>query len=191
MPGMATRTDQLVAACQAGDADAWAALVEQLGPLVYYIARRFGLDEDDRAEVFQTTWSLAWTELPRLRDPHRFPQWLAATAARQARQCAEQRQRSRQERVGLDDSIEAADADPLVQPERQVELEEQSIAVRRALERLYPRCRDLLVLLFFDPRAPTYEQIARNYDTTTNAIQSLRRRCLRHLEAILRDIDLL
>jgi RNA polymerase sigma factor (sigma-70 family) len=190
MSGMATRTDQLVSACHGGDADAWAELIERLGPLVYYIARRFGLDEDDRAEVFQATWSLAWTELPRLRDPRRFPQWLAATAAHQARECAEKRQRARLERIGLDPDYQTVDADPLVQPERQAELEEQSIAVRRALERLYPRCRDLIVLLFFDPRAPSYEQIARNYDTTTNAIQSLRRRCLRHLEAILRDIDL-
>jgi RNA polymerase sigma factor (sigma-70 family) len=185
------RTDQLVTACQGGDPDAWAALVERLGPQVYYIARRFGLDEDDRAEVFQTTWSLAWTELPRLRDPRSFPRWLAVTAANQARESAEKRERARLERVGLDPTYEAVDADPAVQPERQVELEEQSIAVRRALERLYPRCRDLIVLLFFDPRAPSYAQIARNYDTTANAIQSLRRRCLRHLEAILRDIDLL
>ena len=191
MSGMVSRTDQLVEACRVGDAAAWAELVERLGPLVYYIARRFDLDADDSAEVFQTAWSLAWTELPRLRDPRRFQQWLATITAHQARELSEQRQRAKRERVGLTPTLETADADPLVQPERLAELEEQSAAVRRALERLYPRCRDLIVLLFFDPRAPSYEQIARNYDTTTNAIRSLRRRCLRELEAILRDIDLL
>lgn len=57
---------QLVAACRAGDAEAWQALVHRYQRLVYSIPRKAGLDDEACADVFQQVFTRLVEHLPRL-----------------------------------------------------------------------------------------------------------------------------
>lgn len=75
---------QLVAACRAGDAEAWQALVHRYQRLVYSIPRKAGLDDEACADVFQQVFTRLVEHLPRLEQPDRLGPWLVITAKREA-----------------------------------------------------------------------------------------------------------
>ena len=63
-----------------GDQEAWNAIVERFGGLVWATVRAHRLNAADGAEVVQTTWLRLVEHLDRIRDPERLGGWLAATA---------------------------------------------------------------------------------------------------------------
>ena len=75
--------DNLVAACVAGDQQAWHTLVERLSPLVWTIARSHRLSPADCQDVYQLTWMRAVQHLHKLRSPDRLAAWLTTTARRE------------------------------------------------------------------------------------------------------------
>jgi len=73
-------TSELVTLARAGDHAAFAELYEQLNrPVARAVASRVS-SPDDRAELVQETFALAWEKLGDLRDPERFVPWLYAIA---------------------------------------------------------------------------------------------------------------
>src|SRR5919198_6389432 len=94
MPREAGGSDTaLVEACLRGEADAWEQLVRRYAGLVYSVARRYGLGEEDAADVFQGTWSALWERLTEVRNRARLGPWLITVAGRLAYQQLERRQR--------------------------------------------------------------------------------------------------
>lgn len=181
-----TRTDaELVAACLRGEAEAWEQLVRRYAALVYSIARRYGLDADDAADVFQNTWSALWERLPDVRDHTRLGPWLITVAGRLAYQQVERRQR-RAIHERAETELQSR-PDPAALPDELVLARVEADAVRAALARLPERCRRLLVLLFYDPATPTYTEIARQLGVSPDTIGPLRGRCLRHLKMLLEE----
>jgi RNA polymerase sigma factor (sigma-70 family) len=179
----------LVARCRAGDASAWTALVERYQRLVYAIVRRMGLDEHMAADVFQTVFARLLDQMPRIADPSRLQAWIVTTAKREG---------LLQRRNSLRNiSMSAHDDDGNAAPEWDVADEapiaEQALAdlqqlarVRDALERLEPRCRDLLKLLFRDEDdLMSYDEIARRMGTSVGSIGPTRSRCLDKLRRLL------
>jgi RNA polymerase sigma factor (sigma-70 family) len=179
----------LVARCRAGDASAWTALVERYQRLVYAIVRRMGLDEHMAADVFQTVFARLLDQMPRIADPSRLQAWIVTTAKREG---------LLQRRNSLRNiSMSAHDDDGHAAPEWDVADEapiaEQALAdlqqlarVRDALERLEPRCRDLLKLLFRDEDdLMSYDEIARRMGTSVGSIGPTRSRCLDKLRRLL------
>jgi DNA-directed RNA polymerase specialized sigma24 family protein len=55
------------------------------------------------------------------------------------------------------------------------------------LEQLRPRCRDLLMALYFEPGSPSYEQIAERLSIPVGSIGPTRARCLTALRQALRE----
>lgn len=113
----------LVERCRAGDATAWAALVQRFQRLVYAIAKRAGLDEHAAADVFQTVFSRLLEHLPRLAQPERVQAWVVTTAKREAlrqRQLAQRHpsltRTDDAEGDGLEDRL--ADESPLAEDAR-------------------------------------------------------------------------
>ena len=189
MPREAGGSDTaLVEACLRGEADAWEQLVRRYAGLVYSVARRYGLGEEDAADVFQGTWSALWERLAEVRNRARLGPWLITVAGRLAYQQLERRQRQavRQE----------AEVDLELQPDTSALPEELAVAldeaasVRTAMARLPERCRQLLGYLFYDPRAPSYIEIARRLKVSPDTIGPLRGRCLRHLRTLLEEAGL-
>ena len=182
--------ETLVQACRRGDAAAWEALVARYQRLVYSIARRGGLDEEQSADVFQHVFTMLVTHLDRIEQPRQVGAWLAQTARRETWRV------SRQARVvvpwpaGDDEGAvpELADSAPL--PAEVVTLLEEQHLVRMALATLDERCRRLLTLLFYRSQPTPYSEIAALLGTTAGAIGPTRARCLQKLRQLLAEVDL-
>ena len=170
----------LVAAAAGGDPGAWEALVDRYGGLVWGVARAFGLDAVDAADVSQTTWLRLAEHLTRLREPERVGGWLAVTARREAL-----RTRQRSERIvldrwcgdGPDDGGELDSA--LLRDERDALL-------WQTFSDLSEPCKALLRVLMSDP-PPSYTEVGAALDMPVGSIGPRRQRCLRALRKRIDD----
>lgn len=171
---MPTRTDvQLVDACRAGDEDAWAHLIERYSALIASIPRRYRLSEDLVEEVFAEVCAILFRSLAGIRDAQALPRWVARTATRATWEIARRARRSLPPE--MPELTGAAPPDELV-----AAFEEEQI-VRRALAAIPEKCRRLLRLLYFDPSAPSYDEIAHRMKVPRGSLGPTRRRCLDRL----------
>jgi RNA polymerase sigma factor (sigma-70 family) len=174
----------LVARCLGGDGDAWAALVDRHGPLVWAVAKRLGLGHEDSLDVFQNTWSTALEELSRLRDAKAFPAWIGRVARHQAMRVRRGYGIARRHAPNL----AREDLDETLPDEALSALEDRS-RVRVALSRIGERCRELLSLLYEADPSPSYEEIGRRLAMRIGSIGPTRARCLAKLMDEIGDDD--
>ena len=161
---------QLVRRCRDGDADAWQALVERFSRYVYaIIVQGFRLREHDAEDVFQDVFAKAYEHLDRLRDDAALRPWLAQLA----RNACIDRIRSGREEAGGGDLGEPPDADDAL-----ARIDE-ALAVRDALERLSPECREILDRFFVLDES--YRTIGEELELPSGTIASRISRCLERL----------
>lgn len=170
---------RLLERSRAGDADAWSALVAKLQGLVYSVPRRYRLDEDDAGDVFMTTFQALHRNLDRLESGRALPRWLATTAARESLRLLRLKSRTTSD-VPLEEIIAEEDADAEAETVRS----DDALRVRRALEGMAGRCRDLLSALYSDEDTP-YADIAAHLGMPVGAIGPTRARCLDKLRKML------
>jgi RNA polymerase sigma factor (sigma-70 family) len=178
----------LVARCLLGEAAAWAGLVRRYQRLVYAIVMRAGLDEHAAADVFQTVFARLLPFLPRLHQPDRLRAWIVTTAKREALRVRHLGRRTVSMSApddasgeGLEDTL--ADDSPLA--EDALSALQQLDVLRAALDRLDPRCRELLLLLFGDDdERPAYNEVARRLAMPVGSIGPTRARCLGKLRSL-------
>jgi RNA polymerase sigma factor (sigma-70 family) len=179
----------LVAACLRGEAKAWELLVRRYQRLVFAIVRRIGLDEHAAADVFQTVYSRLLAHLPKIADPARLQAWIVTTTKREA--LLQRKQAARWISMTREaDPDEARDdawpewdiADESPQAEQALSALQQLNRVRLGLERLDPKCRSLMRLLFDDADTPPeYSEIAARLGMAVGSIGPTRARCLEKL----------
>jgi RNA polymerase sigma factor (sigma-70 family) len=195
MTGLADEDDAaLVSRCRRGEAAAWEALVHRYQRLVFAIVRRVGLDEHAAADVFQTVFARLVEHLPRIADPQRLQAWIVTTAKREALLALRRGQRT-VSMTRADDAGDAGDAGDLMAefdladdaplPEDALaELQQQDL-VRRALDRMDARCRELLLMLFReDGDTLPYEEVAQRLGLAVGSIGPTRARCLGKLRGL-------
>jgi len=189
MTGLAHEDDAaLVSRCRRGEGAAWEALVHRYQRLVYAIVRRTGLDEHAAADVFQTVFARLVTHLPRIADPQRLQAWIVTTAKREVLLALRRGQRTVSMTRADDAGDEAADfdvADDAPLPEDVLAELEQLDGLRRALDRMDARCRELLLMLFRDDgnKLP-YEDVAQRLGLSVGSIGPTRARCLSKLRRL-------
>ncbi|HET6625227.1 MAG TPA: sigma-70 family RNA polymerase sigma factor [Nocardioidaceae bacterium] len=175
------RVAELVAQAAAGNADAWNALVDAYGGLVWSIARSEVSSASDAADVSQTTWLRLFEHIGRLKDPTRAGAWLATTARREARRVAGRARRTLPtEDTSLPEPRWYGDGDvdeELLSRERAEDLHD-------ALEQLPEPNQKLMRLLMQEPPM-SYAAIAEALRMPIGSIGPTRARCLRKLEALL------
>ena len=182
----------LVRHCLDGDAAAWRAVVQRNQRLVYAIALRCGLDEAAAADVFQTVFERLFENLYRLAQPERLRAWIVTTARREA---LRQMQRARRETatspdvlVELSDNSASETTAEEALPDAVLEELQRSDHLRRALDRLDPRCRSLLTALFLDDDNDSgYAEIARRLGLPVGSLGPTRARCLDKLRRIMNE----
>jgi RNA polymerase sigma factor (sigma-70 family) len=175
---------QLIAACQNGEAWAWDALVGRYKRLVYSVALRAGLSQEDAADVFQTVFAVLLETLHKLRDPQALAAWLITTSKRTAWSIMRKQKRE----PASSDALGFPTGDARQGQGRQSWDEDRwadQVLVREALELLGERCKNLLRMLYYDRSDPSYEQVSRKLDIPLGSIGPTRARCLQKMRRIL------
>ena len=170
------------AAWQAGDAAALDRVVTVLTPVLWQLARSYGLDRETAEDVVQTTWLALVRGAGTVRDPQAVWRWTTVTTRREA---------WRASRTGHREAIVEADAldaaSPAVAgPEGEVLADRRDQALWRQVGRLTARCRRLLRVIAFDDR-PDYTALSAELGIPVGSIGPTRGRCLDKLRGMLAD----
>jgi len=168
----------LVARSIDGDDRAWRTLVDRHGPVIWAVAHRAGLTPDDAADVFQNTWTIAVTDLDRIREPARFGAWIARVARHQ---CMRVRRgygiaRRSYEHVAREDHV-------FELPDAELSRIEDRSRISRALKEIGKRCLELLQALYYQTPKPSYRAISERMGMSIGSIGPTRARCLEKLES--------
>ena len=126
----------LVEQASRGDRDAFAALATASVDRLFAIARRILQDHERAQDAVQSALLGAWRDLPSLRDPARFEQWLNRLLVRA---CYEEARRNRAHRQNVrfltmepaepDQSGRYADRDQLERAFRLLKVEQRAVVV--------------------------------------------------------------
>jgi RNA polymerase sigma factor (sigma-70 family) len=177
MPEAPGRTHrELLERCRRGDQRAWADLVGEFGPLVFAVARRVGLAEDQCEDAAQSTFAALASNLGAIQEPAALPGWLATTARRESIRLS--KAAARRPGAPLQIDPQAADAGP------DLEALEAHYRLRTALSQLGPACRNLLRALYFEGSKPDYQGVAERLGVAVGSIGPTRQRCLAKLAEI-------
>jgi RNA polymerase sigma factor (sigma-70 family) len=170
---------RLVRDCVRGREEAWSALIDKYKNLIFSIPIKYGMSREDAADIFQSVCLGLLVELPRLREPRALPKWLMQVTAHE---CL--RWKRQQGRVVSSDSDDAGVPEAAVPPvaDRLLQEAEQEQIVREAMEKLAPRCRKLVGMLFFEEPIRSYQEIARILGVAIGSIGFIRQRCLDRLK---------
>jgi RNA polymerase sigma factor (sigma-70 family) len=174
---------RLVRECIRGSDAAWGALLGKYKNLIFSIPLKQGLPRDAAGDVFQRVCMLLLSELPQLRKAEALPMWIIRVTARES-----QRYRRQEQLPGAHADIDAElgraeDEAPLPDEVLGQIAEEQ--ALRDALRRLSPQCRELVGMLFFEDPPRSYVDVARSLGLAGGSIPFLRARCLTRLRRAL------
>lgn len=174
--------EALIARCVAGDERAWRCLVDRYKNLVYSVALKWGLSDDEADDVFQLVWLEVHRSLERIRDPQALPRWLIVATRRL---CLKRTSRGRRPMAELSADL----VDPAALPDEEVERFEIRRRLEWALERLGGTCSRLLRLLFLEDGSGSgaYRRAARETGLALGSIGPVRARCMARLRRLLEE----
>ncbi|HKN97921.1 MAG TPA: sigma-70 family RNA polymerase sigma factor [Pseudonocardiaceae bacterium] len=173
-----TRHAACLVAARDGDRRALDAIVTDLSPLVWKVARAQGLDRTVAEDVVQTVWLTLLRNLHSVAEPKALAGWLITTTRREAAR----------HRGGADRVQPLADeaAEQLVSmdglPEEEALRSDRDRSLWRAFRRLPRRCQELLLLTVVGGRVE-YDRVAQQLNMRRGSIGPTRGRCI----ATLRD----
>jgi RNA polymerase sigma factor (sigma-70 family) len=175
---------RLVQECLAGDERAWNTLIDKYKRLIYSVPVKYGFSPDDAGDIFQNVCIDLFTNLAKLRKIESLRSWLITVATHK---CFHSKKQQRQD-VELDAmERELAEEIAAAAPQMMQEVQEEQ-AVRDAIERLTPRCAQLVKLLFYEQPPVPYNEVAQKLGLATGSIGFIRGRCLNRLQKILAEL---
>lgn len=167
-------------AAREGDRRALDALVVDLTPLVWKVARAQGLDHTVAEDVVQTVWLTLLRSLHSVAEPKAVASWLITTTRREAI-----RHRAGADRVqALADDVaeQLPSMDGL--PEDEALRTDRDRSLWRAFNRLPQRCKELLLLTVVAGRVE-YDRVAQELNMRRGSIGPTRGRCIATLRGYL------
>lgn len=167
--------------CLQGDGLAWEALIYRYRRLIFSIPVRFSFEASDSSDVFQAVCLKLLEHLHEIKDDRKISGWLITTTTRQ---CLHVKALRTRETTTEEDMTEPEDPTHNLE-ELKIMTEEQQ-AIRESVEELPERCRSLLGMLYFDTKAPSYDDISAAMNIPVASIGPTRARCLEKLKTILR-----
>jgi RNA polymerase sigma factor (sigma-70 family) len=176
--------------CLAGHQGAWSTLVRRFQRLIYTIPRRAGLSDDEAADVFQASFVRLHEQLHRIDDLGRVRAWLVTTARRETLRVLEESRRRVLIPADPDSDEDPLDAipDPAPLPEALLADLQQQDRVRQAVDRLDPRSRQFVELVFLQEEPLPYSEIAARLNIAGGSIGPTRARCLAKIRQILANL---
>ncbi|MFI9010362.1 RNA polymerase sigma factor [Actinosynnema sp. NPDC053489] len=171
-----------VVAARDGDRRALDALVADLTPLVWHVARGHGLDRSTAEDVVQTVWLALLRHLDRLVEPRALAGWLVVATRREAQRTWTPARREAALSDELADQLESEYG----LPEDAALVDDRDHRLWRAFGRLSQKCQELLRLTVLAGRAE-YRAVAEALSMPRGSIGPTRGRCLTalrtHLDA--------
>ncbi|MEM7199866.1 MAG: sigma-70 family RNA polymerase sigma factor [Planctomycetota bacterium] len=178
---------RLVRACQDPDSDAFDAAFEALygryRDRVYSIAYRITGSATHAMDVMQESFCLLFRKIESFRSDARFSTWLFRLVVN----CSIDHMRHERARGGgraVELSQAEAPADPLHGPRERAESRELGDHVQRAIGRLSPKLRAVLVLRYLEGQS--YEELSQTLDVSMGTVKSRLARAHLALEKQLR-----
>lgn len=168
----------LICRAARGDAEAFRQLVEAYQTPAYRLAARM-CGPDSAEDVTQEAFLAAWRALPEFRGDCRFSTWLYRLVSNAAIDCLRREKKHRD--TGDVDDLELPDSGPSLQ--EQAERSDTRNAVRRALDRLSPEHRQVLLLRFMQEL--DYGEIARALNVSEGTVKSRINRAKSKLREVL------
>jgi RNA polymerase sigma factor (sigma-70 family) len=165
----------------AGEREAWDALVDRFGQMVWSVARSYRLDDATASDVAQTVWLRLIENVDRINDPERLPGWLATTCRREALRVLKRSERD----IPSDFEYDVEDPSPSL--ETLLIEDEESREVVAAFREIGEECQQLLRLLTVEP-ALSYEEIAEATGRPVGSLGPTRGRCVERLKAAISRI---
>ncbi|MBL8218919.1 MAG: sigma-70 family RNA polymerase sigma factor [Bryobacterales bacterium] len=175
---------ELVRLCLAGEERAWEALLQKYKRLIYAIILKYRMTDEDAADIFQAVCVDLFQELVHLRNVGAIRGWLGRVTANR---CFHWKRRKN---LHPHDEVDESIAQPGEEMPEWLESVERDQMVREAMDRLSPRCRELLRMLFFEDPPRPYDAVARQLSLATGSIGFIRGRCLKKLESELAGLGL-
>ena len=158
------KQNTLIYRAQAGDEGAFADLMRSYHAFVYAIVIGVVDNSHDAEEVMQDAFLNAYQGLKQLQDATKFKSWLAEITRNCARQWLRQQ---RGETVSLDEVsgevLQTADS-----PEERLTQQEQRELIRRTMETLPPRDRDIAHAFYLE--GASYDELTSTHGLSYNAI---------------------
>lgn len=185
----------VVAAVKSGDTEAFRILVERHKARLFAVLMTLTTDRDVAEDLAQESFVRAFTGLRNYRADACFGTWLIQIAIYAARDHRRRAQRERRRSpLSLDellesqrDGAEAAAGRTGDDPSAGVEANEEALLLRRALTRLPPEYREVLVLKHLEEWS--YDAIAKLSDESPGTMKVRAHRARRMLRAILQEMD--
>lgn len=165
-------------AARSGDSAALNALVTDLNPLLWRVARNQGLDRTVAEDVVQTVWLTLLRNLHAVSEPRAVARWLITTTRREASRSRRGAERIEPLADDMADRLVSAEG----QPEDEVLRTDRDRALWHAFRQLNARCQKLLLLTVASGRAE-YDHVASELNMRRGSIGPTRGRCI----ATLRD----
>jgi RNA polymerase sigma factor (sigma-70 family) len=180
---VAAEDQQLVQECLQGDERAWGRLIDKYKRLIYSVPMKYGFRPEDASDIFQTVCIDLFTNLCNLRKVGSLRSWLITVTSHK---CFHWKKQQRLD-VELDALEQEIAEDLAAAPEMLQEIQQEQI-VRDAVDRLPPRCAEMVRLLFFEQPPLPYAEVAKRLGLATGSIGFIRGRCLTRLHKILMEL---
>ncbi len=177
-PSGPERHAALLTAARDGDRGALNALIAELTPLVWHVARANGLDQETAEDVVQTVWLSLLRHLDRIAQPRALAGWLIVTTRREAQRAW--REANGRAALSSDSALDVPDTRWL--PETEALRDDRDRRLWRAFSLLPRRCQELLRLTVLAGRAE-YRAVAEAMSMPRGSIGPTRGRCLTTLRA--------
>ncbi len=174
MEDRSAQDQRLVRSILRGDRDSFGILVGRYEKLVASVAWRYGARSEEIEDVVSEVFIKAYRNLHQYRPDHPFSTWLYRLAANHVVDHGRRRRRQ-PTRVDLPEQLD----DPRPGPGERVERDERAGLVRRALDELKPRYREVMFLVYIE--GLPVEETARMLGLPQGTVKS---RLLRGREAL-------
>ena len=178
------RQAALVTAARSGSREAMNALVTELTPLVWHVARGNGLDQATAEDVVQTVWLSLLRHLDRLVEPRAVAGWLIVATRRESQRAW--RERNGRPALSTDSALDVPDDRWLPEPEALQN--DRDRRLWQAFGTMSRRCQELLRLTVLAGRAE-YRAVAEALSMPKGSIGPTRGRCLARLRERLEKDD--
>ncbi|MGL4230603.1 MAG: RNA polymerase sigma factor [Casimicrobium sp.] len=176
---------ELFERCRQGNRRAWESFVRRFQKLIYTVARRAGLGDDQAADVFQTVFSRVYENMHKISQPERIQAWLVTTAKRETIALVNRNRKT----VSItsfedEDGEQTFDIeDEGLLPDEQLEQLQLQRELKHALETLDPKLQEFARLVFLQDEPMPYSEVAARLGISEGSIGPTRARVLEKIRA--------